>query len=306
MCGLFGFSQYGEEGLKNISLLTEALAEESVARGADATGIAFCKKGRIEIHKDSKPAYGMKLSHPENIKALMGHTRHTTHGSEKLNFNNHPFGGRTKNTFFALAHNGILSNCRQLSGIHNLPATHIETDSYTAVQLLEKKKHLDFDSIKFMAEAVEGSFCFSILDNKNNLYLVKGDNPLHMLHFPAQKIYVYASTEEILWKALVSSLLFDSLKAGDYEVINMTEGDIIKISDGKIETDKFEYKHPLIMPPYCSWYDGWYDDYGASYTEELKSIAGSMGHTSDFVDEMLKQGFTFDDIEDYLYCGEGI
>ena len=36
--------------------------------------------------------------------------------------------------------------------------TSVETDSYVAVQLLEKNKTLDFDSLKSMAEAVEGSF----------------------------------------------------------------------------------------------------------------------------------------------------
>ena len=33
-----------------------------------------------------------------------------------------------------------------------------------------------FESIKYMAEKVEGSFSFSILDDRNNLYLVKGEN----------------------------------------------------------------------------------------------------------------------------------
>lgn len=53
-----------------------------------------------------------------------------------------------------------------------------------------------------MAEKVHGSFSFSILDDADNVYLVKGDSPLSILHFPKQKIYVYASTEEILYRAL--------------------------------------------------------------------------------------------------------
>ena len=45
-----------------------------------------------------------------------------------------------------------------------LPFTKIETDSYVAVQLLEQKKTLDFASLKYMAEQVEGSFTFTVLD----------------------------------------------------------------------------------------------------------------------------------------------
>ena len=37
--------------------------------------------------------------------------------------------------------------------------TSVETDSYVAVQLLEKNKALDFDSLKSMAEAGRGFIC---------------------------------------------------------------------------------------------------------------------------------------------------
>jgi len=303
MCGLFGFSHYGEEAIKNISVLTSSLAEESAARGIDATGISFCKDASITIQKDSKSAYAMKLDHPDNIKVVMGHTRHTTQGSEKFNFNNHPFGGRTKNTLFALAHNGILNNCKKLSVEYELPHTHIETDSFIAVQLIEKQKLLNFNSIRFMAEAVEGSFCFSILDTKNNLYLVKGDNPLSILHFPTEKIYVYASTEEILWKSLISSPLFDSLKKGDHKEVKIHTGDIMRIDPcGKIELESFRFKYPTLGFPYAFQYDDFYSD--DTYISELKGVAGSMGYGPDFVDDMIGYGFTFDDIENYLYCRE--
>ena len=51
----------------------------------------------------------------------------------------------------------------------------IETDSYIAVQLLEKCKALDFQSLKCMAEKVEGSFVFTVLDRKNSIWFVKGE-----------------------------------------------------------------------------------------------------------------------------------
>ena len=54
-----------------------------------------------------------------------------------------------------------------------------------------------------MAELVEGSFVFTVLDDKNNIYFVKGDNPLALYHYETCGLYVYASTEAILDRALM-------------------------------------------------------------------------------------------------------
>ena len=75
-----------------------------------------------------------------------------------------------------------------------------------------------------MAESIEGSFSFNILDNHNNLYLVKGDSPISLIHFKDEACYVFASTKQILWKALVDSELFQDLENGKYEHIVLNEG----------------------------------------------------------------------------------
>lgn len=140
----------------------------------------------------------MKFKFNSNPAVIMGHTRMTTQGSEKDNFNNHPF--YSEKLGFALAHNGVLYNDKTLRKTEKLPKTKIETDSYIAVQLIEKQKTLNFDTIKYMAEKVEGSFCFTILDKENSIYIIKGDNPMCIVQFYG--FYVYASTNEILTKAL--------------------------------------------------------------------------------------------------------
>lgn len=307
MCGLYGFSQYGNKEIKGLSKLTNALAEQSSVRGTDATGIAYCSNKRLEIVKESKPAYSLTFKHADNIVALTGHTRHSTQGSERKNFNNHPFVGKYKGFNFALCHNGVLSNDKTLRKELRLPKTKIETDSYIAVQLLESKSRLNFNSIKFMAEKTEGSFSYTILDDKNNLYLVKGDSPLSILHFPKQKIYVYASTDEILYKSLVDSPLFSALKKSEFEVVNINEGDILKIApDGKIEKQTFEYSYYYGR----GWWD--YGCYSCSsvigdtsaqdeYLSELKSYALYQGMDDRVVDELLHNGFTLQEIEDYIY-----
>lgn len=84
---------------------------------------------------------------------------------------------------YALAHNGVLWNDKELRIAENLPLTSVETDSYIAVQLLEQQKALDFDSLKAMAEKVEGSFVFTVLDKDNAIWFIVGDIPddIHLI-----------------------------------------------------------------------------------------------------------------------------
>lgn len=308
MCGLYGFINYSGDKHKNLSDLTNSLAEQSAVRGTDATGIAFCNSTGVNILKENKSAYRINYKHNDEIFALIGHTRHSTQGSERRNYNNHPFPGKCKNANFALAHNGVLSNDKELRKKFNLPKTKIETDSYIAVQLIESQKYLDFDSIKYMAERTEGSFSYSIIDDKNNIWLVRGDSPLSILHFPKLKIYVYASTDEILYKAIVDySPLFSALKNGEFEAIDISEGNILKIRpDGIIERNTFEYSYYYGR----GWWDcgslstsGLGDSEKSSYIDELKSFASYQGYSPDDVDELVKAGFSFDEIEAYIYCG---
>ena len=216
MCGLFGFLNYSGDKIGNLSLLTNSLAEQASVRGTDATGIAFCGMSGINIVKDCKSADEINFKHSDEICSLIGHTRHSTQGSEKRNYNNHPFIGRCKNSNFALAHNGVLSNDKQLRKKYRLPKTKIETDSYIAVQLIESQKYFGVSRIIYMSEQTEGSFSYSILDDENNIWLVKGDSPLSLIHFPKLKVYVYASTEEILYKSIIDfPRMFSALKNGD-------------------------------------------------------------------------------------------
>ncbi len=301
MCGLYGVLSYGNE-IKDIGEITEALAIESAIRGTDATGYAYNKSNHIEVYKKSKSAYMMNFNMPKGVNAVMGHTRHATQGTLNYNENNHPFKGHCGKSEFALAHNGILSNDRELRHKLHLPSTRIETDSYIAVQILESQKQLDFKSIKYMAEKVKGSYSFTILDNKNNLYIVKGDSPVSIFHFPEKKVYVYASTLSIVWKALVDTELFADLQLNKYEDIDITDGEILKIyASGQTQRGKFEFNE------YASygydWRTGYCNSYFSKtdYIDDIKSVASYYGYQEDDIDTMLRQGFTPDEIEQILY-----
>lgn len=299
MCGLFGFVHYGSEPLKDLASLTNVLAEHAAIRGTDATGIAYGKSG-IQIHKEAKAAYAIQFKHPDTIPALIGHTRHATHGDARKNYNNHPFFGRAGSTRFALAHNGVLWN-----SLLTLPKTKIETDSYAAVQLLEQQKALSFDSLRTMAEAVSGSFSFSILDDKNRLWLVKGDSPLSLLHFPEPKLYVYASTEEILYRAMVESFLFPHIRRQQFEEIPIPEGTILQIRpDGHRASEPFRFCDRARS--------GWWEygfrpvseplqGDGQSYLDAIRITASCLGIDPEQIDELLASGFTPEEIEEAMY-----
>lgn len=70
-----------------------------------------------------------------------------THGDARNNYNNQPFVGHTAEGDFALCHNGVLFNYEQVQKQEQLPKTRIKTDSYTAVQLIEKYGKADFETI---------------------------------------------------------------------------------------------------------------------------------------------------------------
>lgn len=104
----------------------------------------------------------LSLFLPAGTTSCMGHVRMTTQGEAKYNANNHPFPGYAQQEF-ALAHNGVLHNDRELHQQHHLPKTKIGTDSYVAVQLLEASGMIDFKRLAEMAEQLEGTFTFSVL-----------------------------------------------------------------------------------------------------------------------------------------------
>jgi len=293
MCAIYGFLQYGDKGLSNKMLrkLIKNLSIEAEVRGTHATGISYAKNGKMVTYKQPKPAHKVKLKFPKKTRAVIGHTRYTTQGSEKLNYNNHPFEGESKNGQFALAHNGVLWNDIELRIANNLPDTHIETDSYIAVQLIENQEYLDHYSLQCMAELLQGSFMLTILREDNTLFLVKGDNPIELYHFPELGLYVYASTKDILDKALKATKI-----KGAYETIVLHEGDIFAINpDGTTESSQFDAE--------SAFYAGLEREIGKEEEEELRQIlmwTDFYGIDEEDIYTMLDYGWTTEDLWDMI------
>ena len=315
MCALFGFLDCGRKiPLKALQKLIQVLANASEVRGEHASGISYMKGNQMTIYKRPKPAHKMKFKFPNHTRAVMGHVRYTTQGSQEFNQNNHPFKGHA-GVDFAFAHNGVLHNDRELRREKQLPITNIETDSYVAVQLIEAQKALNFDTLRNMAEDVRGSFTFTILDETNSLWFVKGSSPLYLIYFPELKLYVYSSTGSIMKTALKHT----PLRWMHYEVIEADEGDIIKIApDGKITRDRFHVptffnsnfsnrRFGWSLNDTTGWdydYDEYVemdDDFDDDSYATLIDMCGYYGINEEAVDYLRDMGYTYDEIEEYLF-----
>ncbi len=313
MCCLFGILDYNHTlSRRQMNRLLSVLSTACEARGTDATGIAYNYSGKLRIYKRPLPAHIMRYNVPDGVSVVMGHTRMATQGSEKLNFNNHPFYGRA-DVPFALAHNGVIYNDEQIRKTENLPLTHIETDSYIAVQLIESKKELSFESLRYMAEQLQGSMTITVLDSSDNLYIVKGDNPLCLYHYPEKGLYIYASTEEIL-KAGLKKL---RLNFGKHEKVKLESGEILRIdSAGKQTRSKFDdmglYYNYNFYPYNHGWEDIWsapskpsaiaLDPAEKQYLDDMKHIAFHFGYMPEDIDELLVEGYTLDEIEEFIFA----
>lgn len=298
MCSVFGLIDHGKVlSTRQKNKILRVLSQECEVRGTDATGIAYNHGGHIAVYKRPLVAHRMHFKVPDGVDVVLGHTRMTTQGSEKININNHPFPGRAGYQQFALAHNGMLWNDADLRKSENLPATTIETDTYVAVQLIEQQKTLDLSSLKAMAEKVEGSFVFTVLDQANSIWFVRGNNPLAIFCYDG--FLLYASTAEILQKTE------RRLHVKHHGIIESTEGEILKIDRyGQVTRGSFIPKSSFehfwrSYPYYASEFSCLADE--PDNLEYLFEAAHAFGVAAEDVQVLLDYGCGTDEIEELLY-----
>lgn len=298
MCAIFGLVDFNKKlNVFERHNIIRTLSKECEVRGTDATGISYVCHDGLHVYKKAVKASKFNFFLPYESRMVIGHTRMTTKGKESKNYNNHPFFGSTSKGRFALAHNGVLYNDEILRRELKLPETFIETDSYIAVQLLEHYGEISFNSIAKMAETVSGSFCFSILTDKNEVYLVKGSNPLAI--YDCGGYYLYASTADILDKTL------KKLNISKKKSIHIEAGEILKISaDGTIQRSNFDFMDDYFGYKYKNYYsdfDCYDDDVDEEELENLIMYANWFGIEEDDVMMLLDMGYCTMDIEELFY-----
>lgn len=296
MCAVFGLIDYGKVfKARQREKILHSLSLECEVRGTDAAGYAFNTGGKLKISKRPVPASKLWVRLYEAANIILGHTRMATQGDKKFNCNNHPFPGKCQNTKFALAHNGVIYNDSELRKEHKIPQTKVKTDSYIAVQMLEKLGELNAENLAKVSEEIRGSFVFTVLDEQNNSYFVRGDDPLALYNFKAG-FHIYASTENILENALTAL----GLAKYPHEKISTICGDILKIDrNGKLSKSYFRSN----VMEYLRCYN-WdcYPDY--SELNRLKMLAEKNGYFEDCVELLLDYGYSALDIEDLICIPE--
>lgn len=309
MCCLFGLVDPNHSlSIKQKNRLLSALAKAAEIRGTDATGIAYEAEGSLHIYKRPLPAHRMTFRLPNSVgPVVMGHTRMTTQGKASKNYNNHPFYGSTTGHPFALAHNGVICNDLELRHRWNIPLSKIETDSYIAVQLLEQAGDVSFETLRFAAEQLDGSFTISVMTEDDDLYLIKGNNPLCIYQFVQSGLFLYASTEDILKKAIRKF----PVHLGHFSKVPAVSGCILRIDHtGKLTRETFDdnklYDIDLGSHFYWPYYESFcVPNYDEIYIENLKATAAAYSISEEEIDSMLSDGYTTDDIEDMIYCTGG-
>lgn len=164
------------------------------------------------------------------------------------------------------------------------------------MQLLEQGQQLDTENIRRTAELMEGSFVFTILKNDNTLFLVKGNNPLTIYHFPTLGLCVYASTKSILDNALKKVNL-----NGKYSEVGVSEEEIIEISSsGNLHKSTFEMQDYIrtMFNPYNWDYAKWWET--DEREELLLEYCGTFGVSEEEVQLLLEVGYDPDEIEELL------
>ena len=292
-CGEYYKNWVSGEKLKQ---LVKSLSVRSEERGTDASGIAYVRDGEIVIYKKPGPAHDNDFYFPPDTKILTGHNRMTTHGNAEFNCNNHPFEGKTADGHFALCHNGILYNYNYVKMAEKLPETKIETDTYVAVQLIEKYGSLNFSTVAQMCETLEELFLFTILGDNNSLYIAKGGNPICLLHFERLGLYLYTSTGSIMKEVLKGSFL----EKEPFTQIEVEDGDIFRIdSNGMIEKSYFDFQKG-----YRDYSRYSFGNYDYDLYEQLYQAAEMWGVSREEVDMLFELGYDEDEISIMIYDEE--
>lgn len=180
MCGISGVV-----GLNNISESLYNGIRSLEYRGYDSCGVALMNGEKIIVKKNVGGVEEFyRKEHVLNLASNIGiaHTRWATHGQVTRN-NTHPF--TSSDGGFAVVHNGIISNYRQLK--ERLTAEGIRFESETDTEVIphllksfyDKEPDVE-DALVKTLNALEGTFALAFISihQPDQIYCAKRESPL--------------------------------------------------------------------------------------------------------------------------------
>ncbi|MBN1354880.1 glutamine--fructose-6-phosphate transaminase (isomerizing) [bacterium] len=217
MCGIAGIA--GSENV--VPRLYKALLNLEY-RGYDSCGIAALKNGEIEIRKDSGPVNEVGRRHRFHEMSGnpgIGHTRWATTGKPSL-LNAHPHSSCSGD--FALIHNGIISNYRELREklIRKGHQFKSETDTEVLVHLIEDaySSHRDLElALRLSAREISGTYAFAFITthDPHSIYCARNESPL-IIGVGSEENYIGSDYNAILEYTRRVITMLD----GEYAVVN--------------------------------------------------------------------------------------
>lgn len=271
MCGIAGFSLVAGSKV-NARELAHALLSEAEVRGKNASGFGFATRdGRRGLHKG--PVVGRDLdvsTIPEDADAVIIHTRMATHGSHEVNANNHPVESPDQNIM--LTHNGVIWNHEEVRKVLGKGKTVVEMQAMMDARLTEEGRaeklselaeglpEVDTSVLPAMLqergiegmEVVAGDAAIAWLDTStsNTLHLAKLSSSPVVYAFLTDGSFVYASTAQILGKAL-NTLNLSFIGAYPDIFDSMYDSEYVQVTDGRVEMmDEAKWNDDYFRPAY--------------------------------------------------------
>jgi glucosamine--fructose-6-phosphate aminotransferase (isomerizing) len=208
MCAVVAFvGRAGPQWRQTRRILNELLLA-SASRGRDATGFCAARATAartVVTVKSAVPADQFVAKTPAwsrlgPCSIVLAHTRHATHGDPRDNRNNHPF--VSGDSRYALVHNGIVADFRELAQRHRLRLKS-HCDSEVLLRLVERFD-CPLSGLSVALRECRGSLAVAVYDRERHVvWLARNDRrPLAICKLRGVKGWFVSSTTELMTAAL--------------------------------------------------------------------------------------------------------